>query len=37
MVLALEHVIDGRDLEVELAGIVGLEFAGLELNQNQAC
>jgi hypothetical protein len=37
IVLALEHVIAERDVEVELAGIVGPEFAGLKLNHDTAC
>jgi hypothetical protein len=31
-----EHVIDERDVEVEHASVVGLELAGLELNDDVA-
>jgi hypothetical protein len=36
MVLAPEHVIHKRDVEVELAGVFGLEFAGFQLNDDVA-
>jgi hypothetical protein len=35
-VLAPEHVVDERHVEVELAAVFGLEFAGLELDDDVA-
>jgi hypothetical protein len=36
MVLSPEHVIDEGDVEVELAGVFGLELARLELDDDVA-